>query len=94
MELKTENFCPLLQKDCIQLKCAWFTQVQGQNPQTGKPIEEWACSITLLPLLLIENSQQQRQTGSAIESFRNESIKGSALIAKTISEKLNLLEDK
>jgi hypothetical protein len=26
-------------------------------------------------MLLIENSQQQRQTGSAVESFRNEMVK-------------------
>jgi hypothetical protein len=28
-----------------------------------------------LPMLLIENSQQQRQTGAAVESFRNEMVK-------------------
>jgi hypothetical protein len=26
-------------------------------------------------MLLIENSQQQRQTGAAVESFRNEMVK-------------------
>jgi len=29
---------------------------------------------SFLPMLLIENSQQQRQTGAAIESFRNEMV--------------------
>ena len=38
-------------------------------------MDEWGCAITWLPMLLIENSQQQRSTGSAIESFRNEMIK-------------------
>lgn len=33
------------------------------------------CAITWLPMLLIENSQQQRQTGAAVESFRNEMVK-------------------
>ena len=28
-----------------------------------------------MPLLLIENSQMQRQTGAAVESFRNEAVK-------------------
>ena len=28
------------------------------------------------PKLLIENAIQQRQTGSAVESFRNEMVKG------------------
>jgi hypothetical protein len=28
-----------------------------------------------MPMLLIENSQQQRGTGAAVESFRNEMVK-------------------
>jgi hypothetical protein len=28
-----------------------------------------------MPVLMIENSQQQRQTGAAVESFRNEMVK-------------------
>jgi hypothetical protein len=31
--------------------------------------------MTWLPVLLIENSQQQRQTGAAVESFRNETVR-------------------
>jgi hypothetical protein len=75
MQLKPGNFCPLIKKDCIELKCAWFTQVRGTNPNTGKEVDEWACAITWMPVLLIENSQQQRQTGAAVESFRNEMVK-------------------
>lgn len=75
MELKPGNFCPLLQKECAGLQCAWFTQVRGMNPNTGKEIDEWACAIAWFPILLIENSQQQRQTGAAVESFRNELVK-------------------
>jgi hypothetical protein len=75
VELKNGNFCPLLKKDCVGLQCAWFTQVRGSNPNTGKEVDEWACAIAWLPVLLIENSQQQRSTGSAVESFRNEMVK-------------------
>jgi hypothetical protein len=75
MEIKPGTYCPLLKKDCIQLQCAWFTQVRGTNPNTGKEVDEWACAITWMPVLLIENSQQQRQTGAAVESFRNEMVK-------------------
>jgi hypothetical protein len=75
MELKPGDFCPLLKKDCIGLKCTWFTQVRGTNPNTGKEVDEWACAVTWTPVLLIENSQQQRQTGAAVESFRNEMVK-------------------
>jgi hypothetical protein len=33
------------------------------------------CVFTTLPFLLIENSAQQRSTGAAVESLRNESVK-------------------
>ena len=75
MEIKPGNFCPLVKEDCLGLKCTWFTQVRGTNPNTGKEVDEWACAITWFPVLLIENSQQQRQTGAAVESFRNEMVK-------------------
>jgi len=75
MQLKPGNFCPLLKKDCVGMQCAWFTQVRGTNPNTGQEVDEWACAIAWIPILTIENSQQQRQTGAAVESFRNEMVK-------------------
>ena len=42
------------------------------------------CAVTWLPMLMIENSQQQRQTGAAVESFRNETL---SRISQTISMK-------
>ena len=71
MQIKQGNFCPLLQKECIGLQCAWITQIRGNDPQTGKEIDEWDCAVKWMPTLLIENSNQQRQTGAAVESFRN-----------------------
>lgn len=75
MEIKPGNYCPLLKKDCVGLQCAWFTQVRGHNPNTGKEVDEWSCAMVWLPVLLIENTQQQRSTGAAVESFRNEMVK-------------------
>ena len=69
------NFCPLIRKDCIEHKCAWYTHVRGMNPNTGEDIDHWGCAVTWMPMLTIENSQQQRQTGAAVESFRNEVVK-------------------
>jgi hypothetical protein len=50
-------------------------KVRGNNPNTGEEIDDYGCSIAWLPVLMIENSQQQRQTGAAVESFRNEMVK-------------------
>lgn len=59
---------------CRQLDCAWFTKLAGTNPNTGQQVDEWGCTVAWMPILLIENSQQQRQTGAAVESFRNEMV--------------------
>jgi hypothetical protein len=50
-------------------------KVRGNNPNTGEEVDDYGCSIAWLPVLMIENSQQQRQTGAAVESFRNEMVK-------------------
>ena len=72
MQLKPGNFCPLIGADCKGIECSWFTQMRGVNPNTGKDVDEWGCAVTWLPVLLVENAQQSRQTGAAVESFRNE----------------------
>lgn len=84
MQIKPGNYCPLVKEDCLQLKCAWFTQVRGVNPNTGKEVDEWACAITWMPMLMIENSQQQRQTGAAVESFRNEMVRSNEVGQKVL----------
>lgn len=86
MQLKPGTFCPLIKKDCIQLQCSWFTQVRGTNPNTGEPVDNWSCAVSWLPVLLIENSQQQRQTGSAVESFRNEMAKNNDNFQNNLSQ--------
>jgi hypothetical protein len=75
MRLENGTFCPLLKKECIGLTCAWFTKVVGHDTNTGKEVDEYQCAIGWLPMLLIENSGQQRQTGAAVESFRNEMVR-------------------
>lgn len=75
MQIKPGNYCPMVKKDCLGVQCSWFTQVRGHNPNTGAEVDEWGCAIAWLPVLMIENSQQQRQTGAAVESFRNEMVR-------------------
>ena len=76
MKIESKNQCPLNNFDpCKQLDCAWFLQIRGMNPNTGEDVDEWGCSMSWLPILMIENSKQQRGTASAVESFRNEMVK-------------------
>jgi hypothetical protein len=76
MKIEPKANCPLDNfNPCRQLDCAWFMKIAGQDPQTGKEIDEWGCSMAWLPILMIENSRQQHQTGAAVESFRNEMVR-------------------
>ena len=81
MKIETVLTCPLGSKceearDGKIYRCAWFTKLAGENPQTGELIDEQGCAMSWMPMLLIENGRQQRSTSAAVESFRNEVVKG------------------
>lgn len=94
MKLEPGKFCPLLKKDCVGLQCAWFIQLRGTHPQTGEPVDEWGCATTWMPMLMIENSKEQRATGAAVESFRNEMVRANDLNLQiqAVALKQNLLQ--
>ncbi len=92
MQVKQGNYCPLIKKDCIGLKCAWYTHVRGMNPNTGQEVDEWSCAINWLPMMIIENSQQQRSTGAAVESFRNEMVKANETNINVLSAAAQMLQ--
>lgn len=73
--MKPGTYCPLIKKNCIQNKCAWYTQVRGLNPNTGQEIDEWGCAVSWMPVMSIEVAQKQYQTAAAVESFRNEVVR-------------------
>ena len=99
MKIEPKNNCPLNNfEPCKELECAWFMKVVGKDPQSEKEIEDWGCAITWIPVLTIENSQQQRQTGAAVESFRNEMVKSNEasqqILLQTTAARLALVGNK
>ena len=84
--------CPLHKKDMSTVchKCPWWTQLRGKNPNTGADVDEWGCAVSWLPIMLVENSQQTRQAGAAIESFRNEMVRANeaTIVAMGLTPKL------
>ena len=86
MKLEPGSYCPLVKENCIQLRCGWYMQLRGKHPQTGEEIDDWGCAICFTPLLLIENSQQQRHTSAAVESFRNEMVKANEASIRVLAE--------
>jgi hypothetical protein len=76
--------CPLMGKECIEdaavvngelHACRFWIKIVGKHPQTGAEVDNFDCAFAWMPVLMIENSQQQRSTGAAVESFRNEMVK-------------------
>lgn len=70
----------------VNKRCPLWMQIAGANPNTGEPINGYGCADAITPLLIIENSQQQRQTGAAIESFRNEMVEANRLALSSTQE--------
>lgn len=62
----------------MEHECEQYIQLMGKHPQTGQDVNEWGCAIAWLPILTIESSQQMHQAGAAVESFRNEMVKGNS----------------
>lgn len=91
MKIESKTNCPMDSfNPCRQTDCAWFMQVRGMNPNTGAEVDEWGCAVAWMPVLLIENSQQQRHTGAAVESFRNEMVKSNEVNTSVLLEAANL----
>jgi hypothetical protein len=96
--------CPMIGgKPCVEdgsivdgelVACRFWVTVQGNNPQTGEIVNHKDCSFAWMPVLMIENSQQQRQTGAAVESFRNEMVKSNEVNTQVLiaTANKNLIE--
>lgn len=80
-------------KTCLSIvskgQCRKWVRVDGTNPNNGEPVHRFDCVDALMPFLMIENSQQQRQTGAAVESFRNKVLEMNAGGVSVVNELLN-----
>jgi hypothetical protein len=94
--MKKGEFCPLIQKKCVEHKCAWYTCVRGTNPNTGEEIDDWRCAVSWMPMMTVEIAQKSNQTGAAIESFRNEVVdanhQNQQLYAHAIQQGINVAQ--
>lgn len=84
--------CPLVKKPCLQHDCEWYIQLQGTHPQTGAAISEWGCAVAWLPVLLIENAKEARQTAAAVEDFRNRMVEGNLQLGAMVRQRLTAPE--
>jgi len=100
--------CPLMGGECIEdgsirdgelVACRFWVHVLGKDPQTGKDIDNADCAFAWNPVLMIENSRVNRETGAAVESFRNEMVKANEssqriLLQTAHIKQVNLVDNK
>ena len=79
-EIRMRNGEPTL------VKCRFWINIMGQNPQTGETVNNYDCAMAWMPVLMIENSKVNRETGAAVESMRNETVKASDNLVRTIQD--------
>lgn len=91
--MEKKMICPLMMSECLKdgklingevHACQFWINVRGKDPETGDPINREECTITAIPLLLLENAKMQYQTGAAIESLRNETVNSGVNAARTL----------
>jgi hypothetical protein len=80
-KMPAKGTCPLLKARCIEQRCRWYIQLLGTDPQKGQAVDKWGCAVEFIPVLLIENAKEVRQTAAAVESARNESKENAGLLA-------------
>lgn len=84
MAKNAKIICPMMGgKPCVEdgsivdgelVACRFWVHVRGVDKNTGAEKDNGDCAIAWLPVLLIENSSVNRETGAAVESMRNESV--------------------
>ena len=95
--MEVKSTCPLGHEcetaaDNTIHRCAWYTEVEGTNPQSEEVIKEWRCAMSWMPMMMIENAQTNRGQTAALESFRNETVKGQQEYLKLVQNKQELLQ--
>lgn len=88
--MEAKSICPLMGCECIKdgaikdgvlVKCRFWINIMGKHPQSGETLNTWDCSFAWMPILMIDNTNINRQTGAAIETLRNENVSVGQLIA-------------
>jgi hypothetical protein len=87
---KDKADCPFWRGPCKEHACRLYIQVMGTNPNTGEQINKFGCSFEFLPMLMIENSQQQRHTCASVDGLRNEVARSNEVIPVQIAAMTSL----
>lgn len=73
----------------VLVQCRFWITVQGKNPNNGAEVSTEDCSFAWLPVLMIENSKVNRETGAAVDSLRNENVNTGNQVTAALREVAN-----
>lgn len=91
--LDTVFTCPLGSK-CEEIKdgkihrCRWYVRIEGKNPQNKQRLDREDCAIAWSPFLSLEIAGTNRGQTEALESFRNEVVKGNEKMTEVMQKSL------
>ena len=61
--------------------CPKYILVRGNDPQTGKELDDWNCSDAWIPTLLLEIASAVRKTDAEVSALRNDVQQNNPLAA-------------
>jgi hypothetical protein len=91
--------CPLWRKPMKQVchTCEWWQHLRGKHPQGEEILDQWGCAIAWMPMLMVENSQMQRQTGASVDKvatvMHQAAVDATALRAEAIGDIIRKLSN-
>lgn len=80
------SHCERIIKGHIE-RCAWYVEMEGKHPQSGKDIRESRCAMAWQPILALEGNGINHHTAASIQSLRNETVKRQNLALEVINAK-------
>lgn len=69
--------------------CAWNVKLEGKDPQNGKLVEEYRCSMAWQPILMIEGNGLALSGNASIQSLRNETLKRQDIALGALNAKIS-----
>ncbi len=84
--------CPLWKKpvDKVCQKCEFWRKVDGLDPNTGKPLEDWRCAYLMTTTLQLALVQETVRAGAELSRFRQEVAQQNQDMTIANNEKLRL----
>ncbi len=80
--------CPRTSDPQAAVHCPAWWELAGEDATSGQPSVKKGCAFTFLPLLLLETMGASRSAAAAVESTRNEIVRGFGHVGEVFADTL------